>query len=577
MTVSSTASRAMASESIPQRFDAPPEKKATGATYTPTELADFVAEQMLRCWCPPSSGLIRVLDPAVGDGELLASLVRRMPRGLKIEIHGFDTNREALSLARKRLAQCPLSANHQLHCADFLSLIADGMPPGGLWHGDSLGKFNLIIANPPYVRTQVLGARSAQALSAQFGLEGRVDLYQAFVLAIAQALEPRGVTGIIVSNRFMTTKSGAAVRRSIRRSLRVRRVWDLGDTKIFDAAVLPAVIVAEGGARASEEPVEFTSIYETSDPEEVSASSLTEALGCEGVVSVPGGRRFLVQRGLLPETGNADEVWRVANRETDDWLATVRKNTWATFRDLGKVRVGVKTCADSVFIRRDWGSLPESERPELLRPLTTHHIARRYRASSNGDGCQILYPHHVNAGKRTAVDIRRHPRTLAYLEQHRARLESRKYVLEAGRNWFELWVPQDPGVWPQPKLVFRDISERPCFWIDKTGSVVNGDCYWLACGDPAKEDHLWLAVSIANSAFAESFYDRRFNNKLYAGRRRFITQYVEQFPLLNPVLPIACRIVELAKQAYAEAGSDDGAVLEAEIDGLVWEGFGVEH
>ena len=77
-----------------------------------------------------------------------------------------------------------------------------------------------------------------------------------------------------------------------------------------------------------------------------------------------------------------------------------------------------------------------------------------------------------------------------------------------------------------PKLVFRDISEQPTFWLDFEGSVVNGDCYWLTPESQGSDDRLWLAAAVANSTFIESFYDHRFNNKLYAGRRRFITQYV---------------------------------------------------
>src|SRR5256885_12094823 len=47
------------------------------------------------------------------------------------------------------------------------------------------------------------------------------------------------------------------------------------------------------------------------------------------------------------------------------------------------------------------------------------------------------------------------------LERHREALEARRYVVEAGRQWYELWVPQDPAAWEAPKLVFRDISEHP--------------------------------------------------------------------------------------------------------------------
>ena len=188
---------------------------------------------------------------------------------------------------------------------------------------------------------------------------------------------------------------------------------------------------------------------------------------------------------------------------------------------------------------------------------------------------EILYPHEVVSGKRRAIDLSKHPKSATYLESHREQLEGRKYVIDAGRNWYEIWVPQDPGSWEKTKLVFRDISEEPIFWIDDAGSVVNGDCYWLVANDEKDVDLLWLACAVGNSRFIEEFYDHRFHNKLYSGRRRFITQYVELFPLPDPSTEIARKIIGLAREVFAKLETDDAGSLEVEIDALVSEAFGL--
>src|SRR5207245_1382098 len=152
----------------------------------------------------------------------------------------------------------------------------------------------------------------------------------------------------------------------------------------------------------------------------------------------------------------------------------------------------VKTTADKVFIRNDWSSMgPDA--PELLRPLITHHVAERYRARPAVK--QILYPHLNNGGGRKVADLNEYPRAAAYLETNRKTLEARKYVIDAGRKWYEIWVPQEPGLWTRPKLVFRDITEKPTFWIDSSGGVVNGDCYWMVTEDTKSDAILWLAVA----------------------------------------------------------------------------------
>ncbi len=136
-------------------------------------------------------------------------------------------------------------------------------------------------------------------------------------------------------------------------------------------------------------------------------------------------------------------------------------------------------------------------------------------------------------------------------------------------------MPQAPEAWRFPKLVSPDISEKPTFWMDLSGAVVNGDCYWLACEDEMKIDLLWLALAVGNSSFIEGFYDRRYNNKLYAGRRRFMTQYVAEFPLPDPLSFISAEVIRTVKALYDLIPSPEADSLEKRLDSLVWQAFGL--
>ena len=58
-----------------ERYRAISAEKAGGVTYTPKILADFVARQIVRFAADlPTHRPVRVLDPALGQGELLVSL-----------------------------------------------------------------------------------------------------------------------------------------------------------------------------------------------------------------------------------------------------------------------------------------------------------------------------------------------------------------------------------------------------------------------------------------------------------------------------------------------------------------------
>jgi hypothetical protein len=574
-----------ASRSTEARYARAGETKATGATYTPPELAAFVAERIVAARSPLTTapGPLRILDPAVGDGELLVALLHALEtRGAReARVTGFETAVSAAKIARARLRAAFPETAVAIHATSFLDPVvrARGLKAHARPAVATRARgYDLVIANPPYVRTQILGAYRAQRLAERFGLTGRVDLAHAFVLAIADALAGGGIAGLIVSNRFMTTRAGAAVREALCERLELLGLWDLGDTRLFGAAVLPAVLVARarsietGCTRASTLPP-ASAIYACDGPAPASASSPVTALSHAGVVAVPDGRCFRVQHGRLDQGDAPGDVWRVATSEGDAWLAKVAAATWGRFADLGRVRVGVKTCADHVFIRADWASACGGRLPELLRPVTTHHVARRIRARPSAR--HILYPHTGSGRQRRPVDLAAHPISARYLAAFRAVLEGRRYVREAGRQWYELWVPQDPEAWHRPKLVFRDIAARPELWVDLDGSVVNGDCYWLV---PERRESdaaalLWLAAAVGSSRFTETYYDARFCNRLYAGRRRFMTQYVEQLPLPDPRHPASLRIVTLAEELYAQIGESSTKMLENEIEAAVWRAF----
>ena len=540
-------------------------QKQAGAHYTPPGLAEFVAKKLASV-CTVEAPV--VLDPAVGDGELLVAFGKEV--GEKCQLNGFDTDPAAVANATARMQTELPSIAANIGQQDFLEI--------ALQHrGDSLfakpGTYDVVIANPPYVRTQVMGAERSQRLAQQFDLNGRVDLSFAFIEGIADVLKEGGCAAIIVSNRFMTTKSGAIVRERILSRFDVLHVWDLGDTKLFEAAVLPAVLLLRKHQGRSTATPRFTSIYSTSATGAHRADNVFEAMSNgSGTVTVSGAT-FMVQHGALDRGKKTGDTWRIATETGDAWLETVLKHTHCTFGDVGKIRVGVKTTADKVFVRSDWHTLPAEMQPEVLKPLITHHVGRRFRALPSDR--QILYTHEARGNKKVAIDLGQFPRAASYLESHRQTLEARSYVTQSGRNWYEIRVPQNPSQWPMPKLVFPDISEQPTFWMSLDGEVINGDCYWLVAHDTSHNDLLWLALAVGNSKFIEAYYDHAFNNKLYAGRRRFMTQYVEKFPLPSPTTDLARRIVALAKEIYQLTPGDRADELAAELDPLITLAFGL--
>jgi hypothetical protein len=264
----------------------------------------------------------------------------------------------------------------------------------------------------------------------------------------------------------------------------------------------------------------------------------------------------------------------MATSDESSWASQIEGAAKCTIGDIAKVRVGIKTTADRVFIRSDWGALPEALRPEprILRPIFTHHDAGRWKATTPATSLvRILYPHESVDGKRRPIDLARFPGAANYLESQREILERRTYVTAGGRKWYEIWVTQDPAMWNKPKIVFPDISVGPRLFFDDSGVLVNGDCYWIAL-DSVQTDLLYLIQGVANSSVLTRYHDLAFNNRLYSGRRRYISQYIERYPMPDPDSAAARNVIRLVKRLI-QRPSDR---LESELNRAVAISFGVD-
>ena len=288
---------------------------------------------------------------------------------------------------------------------------------------------------------------------------------------------------------------------------------------------------------------------------------------------------YRVTAGRVPIPGDDTRPWTMLTGSEIDWIAAVNARAQCRIGEIAKVRVGVKSTADSVFIRSDWHALPPDRRPESqhLQPLLSQRDAAQWRPiCGHSPQSQVLYTHAIVDGQRRVIKFDRGSPTWKYLLENRERLESRKYVIDAGRAWYELWVPQDPGAWPLPKIVFPDISPEPRFFADTSGAIVDGNCYWITTNDPRDEELLYLILGIANSALMVRYHDLAFQNKLYSQRRRHLTQYVTEYPIPDRETAASRRIIEIARRLAHEAlPANRQAELASEIDRLSFAAFGI--
>lgn len=526
------------------RYSNVDKEKVNGVVYTPKTMAEYLAKEMVKYKAYNSCNTIRILDPAIGKGELVIALLNIIGSSYtQIEVVGYETDAKVCKETTAELLRLFPNIKVSIRNEDFLKAVEE----------HTTGLFDYVIANPPYIRTQIMGSDKAQELSSKLGLSGRVDIYYAFIVCTNSVLKDDAIAGYITSNKFLTIKSGSSVRDYILDNYKIHRITDLGDTKLFSASVLPCIMVFSKGTTESKNEVSFTSVYQTStDDIDGNINDVFDAIYESGCYQIPDGKKYTYQQGVM-QSIEKGSLWNIQSDEIQNWLSAVERNTWQRFSDIGKIRVGIKTTADNVFIGDDWNG--DKADIELLRPLITHRNAGQI-LPNNSDLWKVLYTHTSENGRKKAINIDKYPKSKEYLLKHYDQLSNRKYVIQANRNWYEIWVPQNPESWKHRKIVFRDISEHPQFWLDTSGAIVNGDCYWIEIQDNVIEDVIYLALAIANSRFIEKYYDVKFNTKLYSGKRRFMAQYVAQFPIPYYTTELAQEAIGLVKQIIAEKNND---------------------
>ncbi len=160
---------------------------------------------------PERARPLRLLDLGTGSGCLLVALLHEYPAAIGV---GVDRSPEALAVAAANLARHGLGARALLLRGD--------------WGRALEGRFDLIVANPPYVaRGELAGlepevARHEPRLALDGGPDG-LEAYRALLPDVARLLAPAGVACLEIGRG----QEGPLAARSAEHGLEARERADL--------------------------------------------------------------------------------------------------------------------------------------------------------------------------------------------------------------------------------------------------------------------------------------------------------------------------------------------------------------
>ena len=221
----------------------------TGTVLTPPELAIEMAREALRHASEDEP--ISFVDPAIGTGMLFAALRRELGQRNLLRAVGFESNEDRGRQTAYRWRRSGM----EVLTGDFLSQDLE-----------SIGKFNLLLANPPYVRYEkqdrdkVSEATEKISLRVGVSIPVRSNLFVHFVLAADALMASGGVAAWILPADFMTATYAKGLRQYLARHVTLIRVhqYDTNE-KVFDnARISPAIVIFRKALPPANAGVDFT-------------------------------------------------------------------------------------------------------------------------------------------------------------------------------------------------------------------------------------------------------------------------------------------------------------------------------
>lgn len=235
------------------------EQKSFGQFMTPPSIALAMAQRSIK---DITSDVVRILEPAAGAGVLAAavfqSLINRKNSPSRIEVTLCEMDARLMPVLRKlaermrRVAiQRGVGLTVSIKEGDFLLSEIATVPKG---------RYDLIIANPPYFK---LNKAAPQAVAHDYVVYGQPNIYGLFMASTVRLLAPDGKWCFITPRSWTNGSYFAAVRRHILSNIQIEaiHVFESRQAHFDEDEILQEAVITWGssGSRSSSNIVVSTS------------------------------------------------------------------------------------------------------------------------------------------------------------------------------------------------------------------------------------------------------------------------------------------------------------------------------
>lgn len=447
---------------------------------------------------------------------------------------------------------------------------------------DSGDGFDVVIANPPYVRQEEIKEFKSAFAEIFTCYKGTADLLIYFYEKGCNLLKEGGVLTYITSNKYFRAGYGDKLRGFLADKMLIRQLIDFGDAPVFDATAYPCIILMQKGARKSDFATNKFKALNWRAGDSVSA-----------FVNIFKNRAFTMRQSYLTPDG-----WQLENPDVFELMQKLRNagKPLGEYVD-GNIYYGIKTGFNEAFVidreTRDRLISEDANCEEIIKPFLRGRDVKRWQ--SNPQDLWLINTH-TGYGDTPAVNIDEYPVLKTYMDEIERKRKAGEFG-EKAKSAKGLFKREDQGKTPynlrncayvpefeKPKILIPAITNMVNYAYDDSGYFSNDKTNICV-----SENAIYL-LGILNSSVAWWFIQQIASSR-QNGFYEFKPMYISQIPIppANSALSthnselaagglaagaIAQRVEAILAQKKANPEANVSA-LEEEINQIVYKLYGL--
>jgi hypothetical protein len=421
------------------------------------------------------------------------------------------------------------------------------------------GGFDLVIGNPPWVRTHAIPPEQRAALRERFtvfkaaawesgaaaaavgkGFAGQADLAALFTERAVALAAPTGAIALLLPAKLWGSLAGGGVRRLLMTQAPplILEDWS-GSSAGFDAVVYPSALVARRGAVAA--PQLLTTVHREDRP-------LT----------------WLTERNRLALDDSPGAPWLLLPKEVREAFDCLeRAGVPLAESALGRPLLGVKSgCNEAFVLSREEAAKARIE-DDCLRPLLRGEHLQPWQATASAAESAILWTHDVRGEPLASLPTATHRKLLPWRRQLEQRTDGR------GGRWWALFRTEAARA-DKPRVVWGDIGRAPRALVLTAGdpTVPLNTCYVVRT---RSEDAAYAFAVLLNSPVGGAWL-AALAEPARGGYRRFLGWTCARFPIPRDWERACALLAPLGRAASAGQIVDQWTLTEQ-----VLAAYGVSH